>query len=149
MCFQFERSHTGIFPNKRVKIAKNDILVYKYGESMNHIYYDPKIEFRPYYHSEFKYFLNILPPKVILEVDYLTEIEAGYHTYLNVPSRSKNNVPIGIFKIPKKSRYYINVDRGHSVSNQLVYLGLYSEEFKQELIKTHTQFNGKAQMDDF
>ena len=108
MCFVVDKQ----YPDEL--IAEEDILVIKEGNVTNE-------EFIAKIYGVYKYLKYELQPEIILIKDIFTRevIDKGYHSYWEMCYPGPNT---GLFKIPKGSKYYINIYWKEIVSNQLVYL---------------------------
>ena len=112
MCF--------IVTNKRVKIAKKNIVCYKVSTFRQ----QGKLStFTPCYQNCFTYIKNEPTTKVELMIKY-GEIHRGYHSYITLKACrdvSYRKTRIGKFIIPKGTRYYENEDE--YVSETLIFKG--------------------------
>lgn len=122
MCFQLQNK------NSRIRIAKEDIVVFKVGRGKKY--------FNCLYQFYFKYKKDKLQKKVEL-IPLLSwngsykYINSGYHSYRNLDNTEDNmflysRKKIGIFIIPKGTKYYQN--RREIVSETIKFKGFYDEK---------------------
>lgn len=140
MCFHKSKQ-------SKVLKAKRDIVVYKVGIEAN------KTIFTPYFISNFSYKTGT---KNITETNFnISNIDKGFHSYINIITRSFYNIDIpylsvykntkhnilvniypsasqslyvGKFIIPKGATYCAN-NLNEVVSNKIIYTGIYNEIF--------------------
>lgn len=115
--------------------AKKDITVYKIGYALDAKYEEQKDIFVPYYQQMFQYIKFELTPLIILSRQNNINIYNGYHFYSNCEKADsflksmlgtyKSKIDLGIFIIPKGTRYYINNVLNVGVAEQLIYIGDY------------------------
>ena len=115
MCF--------IVTNKRVKIAKKNIVCYKFS-AVNQQGKD--FTFLPYFQNCFTYKKNKPTLKVELTITDDNEINRGYHSYNTLKACRDNSMSktrIGKFIIPKGTRYYESKEYDEYVSESLIFKG--------------------------
>jgi hypothetical protein len=121
MCFTVHEDYP------KQKVAKRNLLVFKYGEFV-------KGDFTPSCYTDFHYKKNVVNSPVKLLVDGWGDIEEGYHSYYKLHTPTFYEGKKGIFLIPKGTEYYIDPDCQEVVSRQLVYLQPYSKKSLEKLL---------------
>lgn len=122
----------------KIKIAYSDLIVFKGSE----VGLCSKNTFYPYYRPRFKYEKDLVKNKIKLR-KINDRIEDGYHSYdrsRSVKDFLSCHSTVGIFIIPKGSRYYVNPDNTEIVSNQIIYKGPYATDLLNSLMKTSKIF---------
>lgn len=115
MCF--------IVTNKRVKIAKKNIVCYKFSDVNQQ---DKELTFSPYYRDTFVYIKNEPTPRIKLTITNGDKICRGYHSFntlISCREVARGCSRIGKFIIPKGTRYYESKYYGEYVSETLIFKG--------------------------